>query len=625
MMRSKSAAAVLLTGLFVVGFPALLAAATQTVRIPISLDYSFIRSIFVNQAYTEPGEKAVPLDLAGGCTRIELSKPEVGPEKSLLKLGSNITVRTGLPLAGTCMKMGEWTGYIEVLQKILFDPKTMRLGLQATDFQTFNPKRMRTAVDPTLLGLVKTYVTPLLGRVSIDVGAPVKGLQGLLPFFFSPQDRSRAGSWLSTLRVSPGQVRPDGVIFDVLMDVAVPPPQKEAPVETPAVVQSWEDWDAYSVAQIQALTRQPVTEGEKDSILESLLDGRYQFVRELAEGSLSRDLTVRQFTSTWQSSGPILRKYLSQPLAKSPADYLSFLATGDALVALQKVGPDLGLNVDREGLTKLVQLLRGTGVETDLRYSGAVSPNLQGFFGLTPQVSGPGPAFDAFEIDLPAGSRDDTGPGRNDSLLRFLLPFAYADETSGDIEEIKPWLMPEGDIAPYLERVRLALEQSSEEVSLRTQLDTKFKPLFRLLVLSTAWQESCWRQFVTAKGKVRPILSYNQTSSGLMQINARVWRGIYRPERLRWDTLYNIRAGSEVLSLYLRKYALRREESRNIDQDTLARAVYAMYNGGPGQLRKFLARKKNNSFYKTDQLFWQKYEFAKGNELGKVSICLTGR
>jgi len=53
--------------------------------------------------------------------------------------------------------------------------------------------------------------------------------------------------------------------------------------------------------------------------------------------------------------------------------------------------------------------------------------------------------------------------------------------------------------------------------------------------------------------------------------------------------------------------------------------VYAMYNGGPGEFRKFLKRKEVNSFYESDKLFWEKYSLAKEGQFDKISICLIGK
>ena len=57
----------------------------------------------------------------------------------------------------------------------------------------------------------------------------------------------------------------------------------------------------------------------------------------------------------------------------------------------------------------------------------------------------------------------------------------------------------------------------------------------------------------------------------------------------------------------------------------LARAVYAMYNGGPGQFQEFLKRYKTHTLFASDKLFGEKYAMAKAGEFDKVSICITGK
>ena len=617
---------------FLLSLPTCLWGAAQTVRMPVTLDYAFLRSMFVTQAYTQPGERAVPVDRDNGCTRIELWQPDVGPEQSLLKLGSNIKIRAGLPVSGTCIPLADWEGYIEALQRITLDPKSMRLGFETQEIRTFNQDRSRTTIDRFLSELIRTHLNPYLTRLNIDLAGPVRGLQGLLPLFFAEQDRARAQSWLGTLRLSPFQVGAQAIGLDLLMDIETAP-EARGPAgasvpqsELTRFVKAWEDWDAFSVHQVEPLVGQLVTEDERNGVLETLLDTRYDFVQAFAEGTLDPDLIRRQFTTTWQGLAPVLRKYMTKQPARSLLSQLAFLTASDALVALDRAGPAANLNISRDGLVGLARLLGGPGAEPSLSYSYGVNRDLRGLFDLGPALDETGPAFDSLEIELPEEPRQGMIPGSKWSWLTLLPGSAFAAEgLSPSQAEIEQWLLPKGDINPYLKRINLALDQAATQVLTKSQLDEKYRPLFRLLVLSTAWQETCWRQFTRTGGKVRSMLSYNQTSVGLMQINERVWRGIYRPENLRWNISYNARAGCEILELYLRRYALRRPESKTMDSDTLARAVYAMYNGGPGQFPKLLTRSKNNTFYKSDQLFWEKYAWAKAGHLDKLSVCLIGR
>jgi len=619
--------------LTLLGWPTSVPAATQTIHIPISVDYSFIRANLIRQAYTQPGERAVPLNLNDGCTKMKLWDPEVGPEKSLLRLGSLIKLQAGLPIGRTCVPVAQWEGRINVLQQVLFDQATSRLGLQPMKFQTLGLDRKQTSIDKSLVDLIQSYLNPYLSKVAFDFGGAVKGLQSLLPLFVSAQDKDRFGSWLSTLRLSGVQLKQDTINLDVLMDVdaaAAPGEGLQAPLpasDAPRVTKEWEDWDSFMVHQIQSLARHPVAEQEKSAAFETLLDKRYQFVRASSEGELSQNLVLQQFAGGWQSLGPIIRKYLSGALASSPANCLSFFGTSDALTALSKTELGLSPQISRDGLQQLAALLSGPQAAPALDYSLAVNNDLRSFFGLGQELSEAGPAFNLLEIDFKdEEARRETVPASIWSWLGAAPSVACADEPGAEgLEQVRPWIMPKGgDRGPYLDRVKGALKSASEDIVGRGKLNPKYNTLFRRLAFSTAWQESCWRQFIQKAGKLSPIISYNQTSVGLMQINVRVWRGIYRPESLLWNPPYNMRAGSEILDLYLRRYALKNAASRNLDDDTLARIVYAMYNGGPGQLQKFLKRKKSKAFLKVDKLFWEKYNWVKGEQFDKLSVCLGG-
>jgi hypothetical protein len=589
--------------------------AAQTVHFPVTVDYSFIRSVLIRQAFNQPGDMATPLKTTDGCTRIDLSDPKVGTDKSSLKLSSLMKLKTGFPIAGKCIQLTEWQGPIDILQRIVVDEKGMGMGLQATEFKSLALDR-ETTMNKMFTDLIQSSLSSYFGKMSIDLTGVLKGLKDQLPHFFSIPDQSSFGSWLSSIRINGTRLQPEGIILDVLMDVDTVQlsgdthKTSESQTETQRLIKAWEKWDAFSVYQVQAVMGQPVTDDEKDSILETLLDRRYEFVEALDDGTLSQDFIVRQFTENWQKLGDFYRKYLTQTLSQSPANYLSFIATADALVALSKTGLGSGLNVNSDGLFKMAKLLSGTKAETDLGYSPGINSALQTFFGLGQHLDDPGYSPDKPLINLLKGDSGEPD---------------YADESDKGLEQAGTWIFKKENVVPYLSNIRLELEKQSGELLAKTKLDTKYRPLFPLIMLATAWQESCWRQFVETKGKVSPIFSYNKSSVGMMQINERVWRGIYQPENLRWNARYNIRAGSEVLDLYLRKYALRKPESRNMSNDLLAMSVYAMYNGGPGQFKKFLVRTKNNTQQKTDKLFWEKYWWTKKNQLNKVSVCLTGK
>jgi soluble lytic murein transglycosylase-like protein len=146
------------------------------------------------------------------------------------------------------------------------------------------------------------------------------------------------------------------------------------------------------------------------------------------------------------------------------------------------------------------------------------------------------------------------------------------------------------------------------------------------MVMATAWQESCLKHYLMRDEAPAYVRSYNKTSVGLMQINERVWKGIYDINRLRWDIHYNAKAGCEILDIYVNRYALRYMKKIQ-GADTwpdlkFAGCVYAMYNGGPREFKKFLGRYKAKRLYKSDRLFKQKFEWVKAAAWENLSACM---
>jgi hypothetical protein len=63
---------------------------------------------------------------------------------------------------------------------------------------------------------------------------------------------------------------------------------------------------------------------------------------------------------------------------------------------------------------------------------------------------------------------------------------------------------------------------------------------------------------------------------------------------------------------------------KNTDGDTLAGAMYAMYNSGPGDLNNYFKRKAAGKPNMTDKLFAQKFSWVKQNQMNNISACLGG-
>ena len=615
-------------------WPAFSWGATETVRLPLTLDYTLIRSLFHVQAFNKPGGKAILGDAkGGGCNNIELWEPDLSPEQSLLKINTNIRIKAGLKAFGKCVQFADWEGTLKILQRVQVDKNTQQLRFTTISSHIFDKDGKPAKVGDKVWNVIRTTVIPFFDDLSINLAFPVNELKTVLPLLVSSESRPRLENWLNTLRLSDARVDNDAVKLELVMETEPLPKQKEAapkalsPHEVELFSRSWETWDSFLVYQIESLLGQPLTETEQDDLLETLIDTRQGFIRSLSENTLGNNLIREQFVGTWKRLGRILRSRLVTQPSTSLLKYLSFFTASDALVALDKLGPALGTDISRDGLVRLAQLLSDKQAAPLLDYSYGVDPGLRNLLGFGPPLDNAGPAFDRQEIDFPEDQTQAAAQNNFSSCRNFFPSIAFAAEAQPTaLVDVKQWVPSAQNIQPYLLEVKQVLEQAAQDTLAQKPVENKYQDFYRLLVLSTAWQESCWRQFVTTQGKLRYLLSYNQSSIGLMQINERVWRGLYQLESLRWNIQYNARAGSEILNYYLCKYALKKMDPANpLDLDTLGRVVYAMYNGGPGEFRKFLTRKETTSFYESDKLFWEKYTMAKEGQFDKISVCILGK
>ena len=191
---------------------------------------------------------------------------------------------------------------------------------------------------------------------------------------------------------------------------------------------------------------------------------------------------------------------------------------------------------------------------------------------------------------------------------------------------MRQWLVTKNNVGTHLQKIKPLMDSAFKENIEKNSIPETYHEMFQKTVYATAWQESCFRQFVVDDAKLTYIRSYNNTSVGMMQINERVWRGMYNIEQLRWNIRYNAAAGMDILSLYLKKYALPKMKSLKgkdvLDSDGVACALYAMYNGGPAGFSGYVQRRSTGKFSKIDNHFKEKYTWVKNGQWEKTGRLL---
>lgn len=601
------------------------AQASQTVTIPITIDHTLLETLIISRAFPDPGNSTTLINHGDGCILLTLSSPQISENSGDIVLDTDIFVRVGTPFGDSCFSPVEWRGYLQFQQQPYLISDSWEIGFKTIDSQLTGVDRKPPKIANLLLDLIEAHALTHFETTTLDLAPPVDDLKQFLLPLFPEEARNNTQIMLNSMRPGTLTVSDQSIFFKIFADVEdvyrpddqTTEPQLQAE-ERANLISLWENWDALLSYLVVTISRKTLSESEQLILIDTLLETRYRFVQDLNDDTLSHDIVREQFVAAWQQLSPIFKSHLYQDLSTTdPLGYLAFVSASDALVVFDNLGPTFGLEISKDGLIRLMKMLDADPAL--LFYRSEINPELQKLFQLKPE--------EQEQQKLPPPQP----PEKQDvSLLpaifyRLSHLFAAQSALAADqptFQEILKWKVPATALPDYIGRVKTLLEKSADSVIKDKNIPDYVRPMFRYLIPAMAWQESCFRQFVVKNRKLDYLLSYNGSSVGLMQINERVWRGIYNRSLLRWDIAYNARAGCEIAAMYLKKYGLAKGD--NLGEDTLARTVYAIYNGGPSQYKKFLKRLDSDQLFLSDTLFWEKYLWVADGETDKVSICLSG-
>jgi soluble lytic murein transglycosylase-like protein len=446
---------------------------------------------------------------------------------------------------------------------------------------------------------------------SFDLGPPIDEARALLRASIGPARAAPVLAGLETLRPLDVRAEPDGINVRVALDVPAPgPPSSPEPPLAPLELGQWraalERWDAFLVFMIKDLGVLDQSRDIRDQLLELLLSGRHALLEALAAAPEAGVDPVRQlFLDAWEQFRSIARQAAAHGALQDHATrYLTFLTAGDALAALDAAAPWLGLEISADGLRRLARVLEPDYLGDPLAYSEGADAALR----------------ELFDFHEPTSSE----PAQPDAGWWPRLGTAWATASpSGQLTNIiarrlDRWVPGQEELGEYRDAVARLLAAVSARTAEVNAIEQRFRALYDDLVRTTAWQESCWRQFVRRDGEVTYLLSPSG-DIGMMQVNRRVWRGFFDLQKLEWDVAYNAGAGAEILAQLLGRYGVR-EAGR---LENAARATYAAYNGGPGAYRRYRLNRVPRRLRAIDRAFWEKFRaMAAGQALDYV-LCVA--
>ena len=627
-------------------------AAAREALVPIRLDERFLRELLVQSAFTDPEQSAVLYTDGVECKSVILRNPSVRVGSGAVTILSDVETKLGTLFVGICLFRVDWSGKLESRLEPSLDPSRPLVRFRMLGSRLLEADGSEHAATRTLSDWLERYGTPRLERLTIDLAEPLTDLRDVLPLFLSDGNAARAQALVDSLALESVSIAEHQVTLRARLDAqssALPPPgapESELSAEELArfdeALSRWDGFITYVVKRAGTQTRDAAL---REQLFEVLVQAREELVEALASPSTAGPDPVRPlFLASWRRLSGVMQQLGAQAGDRGVLRYLGFIAAGDALAALDELGPEFGLEMTGDGLRRLARVLAPSDPADPLDAPEAVDPELRRALDFGEPLPAPelddAPAPESPHEPAPEPAPEPTTPtpaspsSRFDSVLRtlfaFVVPSAHAAVqppeslprlTREEERRLRGWAPLRRELNEYLPLMQRLLRGAAEDAMTHKSAPPEIRATYLDLQVATAWQETCWRHYERVKGSVIAIRS-SAGAVGLMQVNSRVWRGFYDPRFLLADPAYNARAGSEILLRYTLDLAYAKGEQRQPGGlDALARASYAAYNGGPGQLDRYRSGHAPKAARAIDAGFFRKYQAVRAGRELEVMRC----
>jgi hypothetical protein len=565
-------------------------AAAGRVEIPLRVPLDALRQALSAQFTASPGRPAA-LYREGRCRYLNLDTPQLEAVGGHLQFVGPGSAALGLEVFGGCRNAAAWKGSMQFTLAPLVD-SAGRVRLRVVSSRLTDDGGNAPALG-YIWELSRRYVHPRLHQFSYDVGALRTALLTLVRSVAPPEHAAELELALNGLQVLQPRVEAAGIVVPIVLELpdawltaprpTSTPPLTEAEIE--ALDTALRPWDAFLVYSIRQVARDGGDTALRKRLFTLLLESRYQLTAILAGEVVAVGDPLRAlFVGAWDELRTILTQAHRDGLINAPwLDYALFIDAGDALLALDAAAPGLGMRLSADGLRQLARSLRPADTSDPLAYDFAEDPELRRLFDVE---------------EIPAAA-----PPPRRSWLELFIRSAHANDGPRPLDR---WVPTRDELGLYEARIGGLLAKAAEDELQHGKLAAPYDGIFLDLVPATALIESCWRQYVHRGGKVSYLRS-SASSVGIMQINERVWRGFYDIQKLRWDTTYNVRAGTRILMRYVKDYAIPYAQ-RSGDTDYVARAAYAVYNAGPRAVGRFAKEKRHPREARVDDRLWTLFD-----------------
>ncbi len=607
------------------------------VRIPLTIDYITLREALKRKLYTAPGGRAPLWNGGDDCQFLYAENPQFSraDASSNVKLETATSLGLGLAVGSQCLNGVNWSGIVEALGTPYIAPG-LQLKFHFSDLNLYDSQHQKTTLMSQGFDLIKNDLLPQLDAFSYDLNPSVRQLSSLIGDSSTPEVADRIRAAIATLTAEPGiAALDDGIRVIVVMtvpDTAIPGADRSDATPSPAELKAFQttldQWDAFLVFAVKQLGDSVGDKQFRDKLLKILLDSRYRLVQALQHPpeNAGPDPVRIIFLDEWRQLHDAVRSAAARGMLGARAlEFLSFISAGDALFALDQAAPALGMRISAQDLRRLAHIMAPNAAGDPLRFDYHEDRDLKKLFAMPPPPESRGP-LDTSEDAPPASLRppapaltapSHSTPGPSSLLHKDWLAILSPSDAAAAESVIVPRLqdvaarlfrvvLTEENAAPYRQDMAVLLDLSAEYALGSGEVDGANGKMYVVLIKSTAWQESCWRQFIKVGARVRWLESPTG-DIGLMQVNKHIWRGFFSLERLEWDVLYNAGAGAEVLAEMMHFTISQPRQDPVPVAENLARSTYAAYNGGPAEYNRW-RRREPPALRLIDNQFLEKYQ-----------------
>lgn len=629
------------------------AAAADSIELPLTLRTALLQHSIARYLNPQLDQPAV-LYQEGPYRFLHSDQPRLSIRGGQPHFSSRISASLGFRLLGKWPVGLKWDGSIDMSLTPYVDEK-WQLRYHIVDSIIYDKDGTKPMMSSLVWNLVKRYLHPRLENFSLDLKPPQQEIVAFLKACASPDEINQVEAALGSMVAGRLRVDANGIVVPLMLAVPDSPPAAEMalPAESPLDAVEMENfqkvlepWDAFMVFVIKSAGADLVDTKMREQLFDLLISSRYQLLPILSGETTPEpgDPLRTLFVDAWHQLRVIIEEAEERGLIQAqPLRYMTFVNAGDALLALDAAAPRLGMQITTDGLRRLARTLQPTATTDPLYFDWEVDPALRELFHFAPEpapepvpetvpeplpepapepaleqtpASAPEPVLEPAPEPVPETAPQSLPP-LSQLLWDFLLPMVYADEVRIS-RSLDRWIPRPEELDAYRQQIGQLLQSAADEEIKRSRLDPRYVETFQHLVPATALIESCWRQFV-AEGDQVTFLRSPAGSIGLMQINQHVWRGFYNLERLRWEVPYNVRAGAQILMLYLTQYGISVAD-KNHEIKYAARATYSAYNAGPRAARRFLKGGSSRE-KRIDERFWNIYQGLEAGGTVDLSTC----